>query len=96
MIRYVCDMCGKSIDSENDERFRVLIDVEQMQPGDDDSDLDVDLPDEIPFDELDRIPENEEGFFKSFKFDLCPECAETYLQDPLSRKLPRRMRFMDN
>jgi hypothetical protein len=99
MVRYTCDMCGKPIDLEADERFRVLIDVEQMHPGEDDSDLESDFSGE--FDDMLHELEGgeaarEESLFRSFKFDLCLDCASTYLLDPLARKVPRRMRFMDN
>ena len=95
MIHFTCDMCGKSIDAEKDDRFRVLIDVEQMHPGEDDSDLENDFPDD--FDELQLESEDsQEWLFRSFKFDLCRPCAEAYLNDPLVRKMPRRMRLMDN
>ncbi len=96
MIHYTCDMCRKSIDTEADNRFRVLIDIEQMLPGEDDSDLEADLPGQLPFDEFELVPQNEDGLFRSFKFDLCRECVEAYLRDPLARKTPRRLRFMDN
>lgn len=95
MIHYSCDMCGKPIDADQEERFRVLIDVEEMRPGEDDSDLTDDLVDEI--DDLQLGADDEDaGLFHSYKFDLCRNCAESYMQDPLARRTPRRMRFMDN
>ena len=101
MIHYTCDMCGKAVGSRDVERFRVLIDVEQRHPGEDDSDLDNEYQDYDDFEfepgeEEEEEEEGEERFFRSFKFDLCRECAEIYVQDPLSRKVPRRMRFLDN
>ena len=96
MIHYTCDVCRKQINSESEERFRVLIDVEQMRPGEDDSDLDNDFSGEFDAFHL-GLDEAEEGdIFRSFKFDLCRNCAEIYVADPLARKLPRRLRFMDN
>lgn len=99
MIHYTCDMCGKSLNPESEERFRVLIDVEQMRPGEDDSDLEHELPDVIPFDELEPIPEDQEGLFQNLKFDLCSECVQVYLQDPLAKRpnpRPKHLRFLDN
>jgi len=97
MIHFTCDMCGKHIHPQNDDRFRVLIDMEQMRPGEDDSDLEGEyLDDYDDFAMDDNYPEDEEDAYHSFKFDLCRECARMYLEDPLMRKLPRRLRFMDN
>jgi hypothetical protein len=99
MIHYTCDLCGKSINAEKEDRFRVLIDVEQMHPGEDDSDLEREFAEDIGFDDMGLIPEEteeSEGLFHSFKFDLCPACAGAYLNDPLGRKVSRRLRFMDN
>ena len=95
MIHYSCDMCGKPIDADQEERFRVLIDVEEMRPGEDDSDLTSELADEIDNLHL-GADDEEDGVFHSYKFDLCRECAENYMNDPLARRTPRRMRFMDN
>jgi hypothetical protein len=99
MIHYTCDICGKPINSETDERFRVLVDIEQMRPGEDDSDLESEFSEEFDdFDfELNGVhTEKGEELFHSYKFDLCRNCAETYMNDPLAKKVSRRVRFMDN
>ncbi len=100
MIHYTCDMCAKRINSEAEPRFRVLIDIEQMRPGEDDSDLEEE--DDNDFDcKPNSGQENDEGIYRSFKFDLCRECAAAYLRNPLARsyiysEMPRRLRFLDN
>lgn len=97
MIHYTCDMCGKAMDPDSEDRYRVLIDVEKMPPGTTDDDLDSDFDEDFGQFGLDSgSPEDEEDFLKSFRFDLCPECAEIYVRDPLARKLPRRLRHLDN
>lgn len=99
MIHYTCDMCGKPVNSETDERFRVLIDIEEMRPGEDDSDLDYEFSDEfneMEFELAGSKEKNEEALFQSYKFDLCRKCAEIYMNDPLARKKFRNVRFMDN
>jgi hypothetical protein len=97
MIHYTCDMCGKALDPESSDRYRVLIDVEKMPPGTTDDDLDSDFDEEFEQFSLDPgREEDEEEYLKSYKFDLCPECAEIYVRDPLARKLPRRLRHLDN
>jgi hypothetical protein len=90
-------MCGKALDPDSENRYRVLIDIEKMPVGAEDDDLVSDFDDEFGQFSLDPNDREEEGdFLQSFKFDLCPECAEIYVRDPLARKLPRRLRHLDN
>ncbi len=97
MIHYTCDMCGKALDLDGEYRYRVLIDVEKMPAGAEDDDLASDFEDEFEQFSLDHDSrEQDEDSLQSFKFDLCPECAEIYVRDPLARKLPRRLRHLDN
>ena len=94
MIHYTCDMCGRKINKETDERSRIMIDVELILPGEEESDFDSDFDED--FDDFGFESEDEEGYVQSFKFDLCRDCAEIYMRDPLARKLPRRLRLLDN
>ncbi len=103
MIRYNCDMCGKSIDSEEDIRYVVKIEVyatcESMEG---DCDFDEELIDDYEEEEEDDEVENfdpddiEDVEYKTFRFDLCSKCHSKYLQDPLSIQSIRRGRFSEN
>ena len=67
MIHYTCDMCQKAINTQKEERFRVLIDIEQMRYGEDDSDLESDPRGQMPFEDFDPEPDGEDEFFHSFR-----------------------------
>ena len=102
MIRYSCDMCGKSLLPGEDVRYVVKIEVfstyDSVEPDDD---LDEELIDDFEEEDDDDIEdfdsdEIDEGEYKTFRFDLCSKCHNKYLQDPLSIKSIRRGRFSEN
>jgi hypothetical protein len=103
MINYNCDMCGKSLVPEEDDRYVVKIEIyaacDSMDVDDDDEELindfeeedeDDDEVDSLDPDEIDSIE------YKTFRYDLCSKCHSMYLQDPLSIKSIRRGRFSEN
>ena len=107
MIRYNCDMCGKSITLGEDERYVVKIEVyATCDSMEDDCDFEEELIDDFEEDEeeeddvdnfdSDDSDDIEEVEYKTFRFDLCSKCHSKYLQDPLSIKSIRRGRFSEN
>ena len=103
MIRYNCDMCGKSMVPEEDVRFVVKIEVyatcDSME-GDCDFEEELidDYEEEEDEDEVDNFDSDdiEDVEYKTFRFDLCSKCHSKYLQDPLSIQSIRRGRFSEN
>ncbi len=103
MIKYSCDMCGRSIIPEEDVRYVVKIEAyaacDPMDADDNDFDEelidDFDEEDEDEFDNFDS-DDQEDVDYKTFRFDLCSKCHNKYLQDPLSIKSIRRSRFSEN
>jgi hypothetical protein len=104
MIHYNCDMCGKPLVPEEDDRYVVKIEIyaacDSMEV-DDDEDLINDLEeddDDVDEDEEDNLdPEEIDGVeYKTFRYDLCSKCHSRYLQDPLSINSIRRGRFSEN
>jgi hypothetical protein len=102
MIHFTCDLCGKTLLADEDTRFVVKIDVyaayDPMEITSQDLDEDRTEEMEALFEELeDMDPEDAEaGVFKTFRYDLCPECHAAYLKDPLGRKARQRARFEHN
>jgi hypothetical protein len=102
MIHFTCDLCGKTLLADEDTRYVVKIEVyaayDPMEITDDD--LQEDRTDEMQslFEELDSLdPEDAEaGVFKTFRYDLCPECHAAYLKDPLGSRLRQRAKFEHN
>ncbi len=109
MIHYNCDMCGKSLVPEEEDRYVVKIEIyaacDSME-AEDDEDLINDLEEEEDDDEeedeedeeVDNLdPEELDGVeYKTFRYDLCSKCHSRYLQDPLSINSIRRGRFSEN
>jgi len=102
MIHFTCDMCGKTLLAEEDTRYVVKVDVyaayDPMELTA--KDLEDDRTDEI-HDLLDEMADTgaedlEDQVYKTFRFDLCPECHAAYLNDPLGRATRLRARFGQN
>jgi len=102
MIHFTCDLCGKTLLAEEDTRYVVKIEVyaayDPMEICGDD--LREDHDDEIQgllaqMEDMDA-EDLEDQVFKTFRFDLCPECHEAYLKDPLGLKARVRARFEHN
>ena len=102
MIHFTCDLCGKTLLAEEDTRYVVKIEVyaayDPMEICGDD--LREDHDDEIQgllaqMEDMDA-EDLEDQVYKTFRFDLCPECHEAYLKDPLGLKARVRARFEHN
>ncbi len=100
MIHYNCDMCGKSLVPEEDDRYVVKIEIyaacDSMEVDDDEGLIDdFEEEDEEAVDTID--PEEMDGVeYKPFRYDLCSKCHSRYMQDPLSINSIRRGRFSEN
>ncbi len=105
MIRYSCDMCGRSLVPEEDDRYVVKIEVyaacDSMDDDcedeefindfeEDDDDENDDAIDNLDPDEIESLE------YKTFRYDLCCKCHSRYLQNPLSINSIRRGRFSEN
>lgn len=102
MINYNCDMCGKSLVPEEDDRYVVKIEIyaacDSMDVDDEELINDFEEEDEEDDDEVDSPDPDEIDCieYKTFRYDLCSKCHSMYLQDPLSIKSIRRGRFSEN
>lgn len=101
MINYNCDMCGKSLVPEEDDRYVVKIEIyaacDSMDVDDEEliNDLEEEEDEDDEIDSLD--PDEIDSIeYKTFRYDLCSKCHSMYLQDPLSIKSIRRGRFSEN
>jgi hypothetical protein len=92
MIRYSCDLCKRDLDSENDLRYVVKIEVyAAFNPdasAEDDNDRDhlqeiQDILESMDDAEDENIGEE---VYQQLRFDLCPECRKKFLQNPLARE----------
>ncbi len=106
MMHYSCDVCGRKIDER-----RFVCRIEVFKAFDVDSVNSVVSPLDKLYEDEDRLEEmagildnyDETGELelerdrsKNFAFDMCADCQEQYVKDPLSFHRPRRMRISDN
>jgi hypothetical protein len=102
MIRYSCDLCKRELDSHDDLRYVVKVEVfAAFDPavgcGDDD---DRDHLEEIQ-DVLERMDDasgSEIGdeVYQQLRFDLCPECRKKFMRNPLGREVAKAFGFSAN
>ncbi len=88
MIKYICDLCGKSL-KEREVIYQLNIQVHAIyQP------LEIDLVDLLRdhTDEIRRLigelkdkdaQELQDQVYKTFTFHLCPPCQQKYIKSPL-------------
>ncbi len=101
MIHYSCDLCKRLIDSQDDLRYVVKIEVyaaldQSESQADDDRDNLQDVQ-EI----LQRLEDAEddqlgEDVYQQMRFDLCPECRKRFAKNPLGRDAKPVFDFSNN
>jgi hypothetical protein len=89
VIKYICDLCGKSL-KDNDVIYELNIQIHAVyQP------LQIDLVDMLQdhTDEIRRLIEElkekdpqelQDQIYKTFKFHLCPPCQQKYIENPFA------------
>jgi hypothetical protein len=102
MIQYCCDRCKRVLDSTDELRYVVRVEIEAKFDGLSDE------PDEEPDHllELDEVLERledsgdaeavDDAIYRRQRFDLCPECYRKYVQNPLGRELSAPLGFSNN
>jgi hypothetical protein len=88
MIRYSCDLCKRELDSQQDLRYVVKIEVyaafdpaaivERMEDS-----ADEQIGDDV---------------YQQMRFDLCPECRRKFIKNPLGfkREVAKAFGFSSN
>ncbi|MBM4019423.1 MAG: hypothetical protein FJ288_14060 [Planctomycetes bacterium] len=102
MIHYTCDLCGRTLRADQDTRYEVKVEVyaayDPMEVTSDDLGKDPAGEIEDLLGQMkDMDAEELEGqVYKSFRYDLCPECQAAFLKDPLGKAMRQRTRFEHN
>lgn len=107
MIHYSCDLCKRLIDSEEDLRYVVKIEVfaavdplEAEQSAGSNHEDDRDHLQEMQ-EILQRMDETDsdavgEDVYQQLRFDLCPECRKKFAKNPLGRESSKHFDFSKN
>lgn len=102
MIHYTCDRCRKIIETENETRYTVTIEVKtaELDPNadrvDDRDHLMVieDIMEQL--EDPDCAMEVLGELVRRRTYDLCTECRDAYLQNPLAADAQPQFGFSDN
>jgi hypothetical protein len=103
MRHVTCDLCGKELRSEDDQRYVVKIEVYAAFDPDEITDDDLDDDHLEAVSQLLRDAEGElpdpagdTPAHKCLRYDLCPACQKKFLKDPLNREANLHFDFSEN
>ncbi|MDX1948755.1 MAG: hypothetical protein SFU86_25425 [Pirellulaceae bacterium] len=103
MIHYSCDRCKRTIDPDQALRYVVRIEVEAVMDSPQSGEMNDDRDHLLEIDEiLERVdasqcPEISEDIYQQRRYDLCPQCARKFMQNPVGReKKPAPVGFNPN
>jgi len=101
MIHYTCDCCKQRIDTAEELRYIVRLEVyAALDPLEDEADDDRDHLQEIQ-EVLERLDDPHEGevcdeVYHQNRFDLCSGCRRRFVQDPFGRPSSAHLNFSQN
>lgn len=90
MIRYMCDLCKRELDPEDDLRYVVKMEVyaayspEQAEEDEDDRDHLQEIQDILERLEDAQCDQIGDDVYQQLRFDLCPECRKRFIKNPLA------------
>lgn len=98
MIHFTCDCCKRLIDLDHEVRYVVRMEVFAAADSndssmDDDRDYLEEIEEMLTRDEADEL---EEAVYQQARFDLCGECRERFLNNPLGRIAAVELGFSNN
>lgn len=99
MIHFTCDCCKRLIDMQHEVRFVLRMEVfAAADAGDESLDDDRDYLQEIEdmLTQDDATDELEDEVYQQARFDLCGECRDRLVNNPLGRPAPVELGFSNN
>src|SRR5208282_5924222 len=97
MTHYSCDLCGKPLVPGDDHRYVVKIEAFPAQDPAEITDADLDQDHMEAVSQLLRdmednlVDEDTDRPYQNFRFDLCPECLERFVRDPLGKEQAHKL-----
>jgi len=102
MIHYSCDRCKRVLDTDEDLRYVVKLEVyAALEPLDMDE-VEDDRDHLLEIEEiLERIDDADsecigDDIYQKQHFDLCSDCYRKYIRNPIGRDLPVQFGFSQN
>ncbi|MCH2180588.1 MAG: hypothetical protein MK108_01155 [Mariniblastus sp.] len=99
MIHYSCDRCQRRIDSLEEIRYIVRIEIQatidSAEPADEGDHL-MEIEEILERLEEADCQELSEDVYQNRQFDLCPQCYQEYKKNPLALDAPVTFDFSQN
>jgi len=101
MIHYSCDRCKRSIESDEELRYSVSIEIQvALDLPDFETDSDLDHLGELN-EILECLSESEreeisQSAYQRRRFDLCSDCHREYVKNPLAVDATAKLGFSEN
>ena len=102
MIHVTCDLCGKELRPREDQRYVVKIEAFAAHDPHEltEADLDADHMEAISqmlhdLEESGDSPELVEPS-KNFRYDLCQDCHQKFVRNPLAKEPAQKFDFSEN
>jgi hypothetical protein len=102
MIHYTCDRCKRVIDSEQELRYVVRMEIEAAmdpvheQEVADDRDHLLEIDEILQRAEADECDAIGDDVYQKRRFDLCPQCYRKFSANPLARERKTSLGFSHN
>ena len=102
MIHYTCDRCKRVLDSAEDLRYVVKVEVYPVmdsgggEPIADDRDHLLEIHEVLECSDADSDPYVSDKVYQKRRFDLCPQCHRKFIDDPLGREHAAHVGFSPN
>ena len=101
MIHHSCDRCGRPIDSEDELRYTLRIEVQAVigdgrDEYDDDRDHLLELHEILERADDAENPLISDDIYQRQRFDLCSECYRAFVKNPLGIEVAKQLDFSKN
>jgi hypothetical protein len=102
MIHYSCDRCKRILDSQDDLRYVVRLEIQAVMDPISEHEADDDRDHLVEIEEiLERMDDEDcdsigDDIYQKRRFDLCPECYRQYVKNPLGREIKASLGFSQN
>src|SRR5262249_18743026 len=96
MLHITCDLCGKELLPGDDYRYVVKVEVFAAHDPSEltEADLDDDHMEAVSqlLQDMDELtdPDMEAPPYKKLRYDLCPECHNNILRDPIAKEAAQK------
>ena len=102
MVHVTCDLCGKELRPGEAEHFVVKIEAFAAEDPAELTDADLEEDHLEAIGEILRELEENDGELdlpaatRRFRYDLCPDCHQRFLRDPLGKECSQKVTFSKN